>query len=115
MYVIGETLDGRRGQIPSNFIERLCGEDLLEFHREVVMGLGLETTDSSDPLGLDPWSTSVPSDIPLDPYGGGHLGGMASSALGNITSPDIGMPVIPEPNMPYNCKYFRCWHHIEYS
>ena len=78
------------------------------------MGLGLETTDSSDPLGLDPWSTSVPSDIPLDPYGGGHLGGMASSALGNITSPDIGMPVIPEPNMPYNCKYIRCRRQIEY-
>ena len=104
---LGETLDGRRGQIPSNYVERLCGEDLLEFHREVVMGLGLETSDSNDLLELDPWSTSVPSNLPLDPYGGMGVGGMGSSTLGNITSPEAGLG---EPNMPYHCKFtFHLW------
>ena len=98
----GETLDGRRGQIPSNYIERLSGEDLLEFHREVVMGLGLETSDSSDPLMLDPWSTSVPPNIPLDPYGGDGVGGIGSSTMG-LTSPEMGG--LGEPSMPYQCKF----------
>ena len=96
---LGETLDGRRGQIPSNYIERLCGEDLLEFHREVVMGLGLETSDSNDLLELDPWSTSVPTNLPLDAYG---VGGMGSSTLALSTSPEVGQG---EPNMPYHCKF----------
>ena len=100
-WCIGETLDGRRGQIPSNFIERLCGEDLLEFHSEVVMGLGL-MVDPNDPLALDPWSTNVPINLPLDPYGGGDLGGLGSSALGNLTSPE---GILGEPNMPYHCKF----------
>ena len=99
----GETLDGRRGQIPSNYIERLSGEDLLEFHREVVMGLGLETSDSSDPLMLDPWSTSVPPNIPLDPYGGDGVGGIGSSTMG-LTSPEMGG--LGEPSMPYQCKFW---------
>ncbi|XP_049794503.1 RIMS-binding protein 2-like [Schistocerca nitens] len=35
----GELLDGRRGLVPSNFIQKLVGEDLLEFHQAVVQGL----------------------------------------------------------------------------
>ncbi|KAK7072815.1 hypothetical protein SK128_022953 [Halocaridina rubra] len=35
----GELLDGRRGLVPSNFVEKLIGEDLIEFHQSVVMGL----------------------------------------------------------------------------
>lgn len=32
-YFTGELLDGRKGIVPSNLIEKLTGEDLLEFHR----------------------------------------------------------------------------------
>lgn len=35
----GELLDGRRGLVPSNYVERLTGEDLIEFHQQVVLGL----------------------------------------------------------------------------
>ena len=93
-------LDGRKGIIPSNYIERLSGEDLLEFHRDVVMGLA---GDPSDPLSMmDPWSTAVPTNIPLDPYGGGGFGGMGVGlGTGNLTSPDGGLM---EPSMPYSCK-----------
>lgn len=35
----GELLDGRHGLVPSNFIQKLVGEDLLEFHQAVVQGL----------------------------------------------------------------------------
>ena len=31
----GELLDGRRGLVPSNFVEKLEGEELLDFHRQV--------------------------------------------------------------------------------
>ena len=69
------------------------------------MGLGLDgglTTDSSDPLGMDPWSTNVPTNLLLDPYSRGDgLGGMGGSALGNLTSPE---PIPGEPSMPYHCK-----------
>ena len=36
----GELLDGRRGLVPSNFIEKLVGADLIDFHHSVVMGIG---------------------------------------------------------------------------
>lgn len=35
----GELLDGRHGLVPSNFVQKLVGEDLLEFHQAVVQGL----------------------------------------------------------------------------
>ena len=31
----GEMLDGRRGLVPSNFVERLEGEELADFHQQV--------------------------------------------------------------------------------
>ncbi|XP_049879381.1 RIMS-binding protein 2-like isoform X10 [Pectinophora gossypiella] len=34
-----ELLDGRRGLVPANFVQRLVGEDLLEFHQAVVATL----------------------------------------------------------------------------
>ena len=66
------------------------------------MGLGLDTSDSNDLLELDPWSTSVPTNLPLDAYGGVGVGGMGSSTLGLSTSPEIGQG---EPSMPYHCKF----------
>ncbi len=36
-FFVGELLDGRKGLVPSNFLERLSGDDLLEFHRTVVV------------------------------------------------------------------------------
>ena len=38
-YLEGELLDGRKGLVPSNLIERLSGEDLLEFHQSCVLGV----------------------------------------------------------------------------
>ncbi|CAK1590152.1 unnamed protein product [Parnassius mnemosyne] len=34
-----ETLDGRRGLVPANFVQRLLGDDLLDFHQGVVTTL----------------------------------------------------------------------------
>lgn len=35
-FYFGELLDGRRGLVPSNFIEKLVGEDLFEFQASVL-------------------------------------------------------------------------------
>ena len=51
----GELLDGRKGLVPSNFIQRLQGEDLVEFHRAAVLGLQVCGDDSS--------TTSLPRDL----------------------------------------------------
>lgn len=37
-FLDAETLDGRRGLVPANFVQKLVGDDLLEFH-QAVMGL----------------------------------------------------------------------------
>ena len=74
-YLEGELLDGRKGLVPSNLIERLAGEDLLEFHQSCVVGIQEE----------DIWSTMVPSNLPVD-YG-----------------PDETSSPQEEP-MPYQCK-----------
>lgn len=37
-FFYGECLDGRRGLIPSNFVEKLTGEDLFEFQASVLYG-----------------------------------------------------------------------------
>ncbi|XP_075220462.1 RIMS binding protein [Lycorma delicatula] len=50
----GELLDGRRGLVPSNFIQKLVGDDLLEFHQAVVQGLR-DCDDSA--------STNIPQDL----------------------------------------------------
>ena len=43
-FYLGETLDGRRGLVPSNFIEKLTGEDLFEFQATVLY----ETRDGDE-------------------------------------------------------------------
>lgn len=48
-------MDGRKGLVPSNFIQRLQGEDLVEFHRAAVLGLQIGGDDSS--------TTSLPRDV----------------------------------------------------
>ena len=50
----GEMLDGRRGLVPSNFVEKLEGEELFDFHQQVVLGLG----DCDDSV-----CTSIPQDL----------------------------------------------------
>ena len=45
-FLEGELLDGRRGVVPSNYVERLVGEDLLEFHQQVVLGVKEPTEDA---------------------------------------------------------------------
>lgn len=55
-YVEGELLDGRRGLIPTNYVTKLVGEDLMEFHQTMVVGAGSGQGDVAD----DGWSTSIP-------------------------------------------------------
>ncbi|XP_074602793.1 RIMS binding protein isoform X2 [Brevipalpus obovatus] len=43
-FYMGETLDGRRGLVPSNFVEKLTGEDLFEFQASVLY----ETRDGDE-------------------------------------------------------------------
>jgi RIMS-binding protein 2 len=50
----GELLDGRRGLVPSNFVEKLEGDDLVDFHQQVVLGVG----DCDDSV-----CTSIPQDL----------------------------------------------------
>ncbi|XP_074041769.1 RIMS binding protein isoform X4 [Leptinotarsa decemlineata] len=38
-YLDAELLDGRRGLVPSHFVQRLIGDDLLEFHQAVLSTL----------------------------------------------------------------------------
>ncbi|BES90149.1 Variant SH3 domain [Nesidiocoris tenuis] len=49
-----ELLDGRRGLVPSNFVQKLVGDDLLDFHQSVVQGLR-DCDDSA--------STNIPQDL----------------------------------------------------
>ncbi|XP_065333929.1 RIMS-binding protein 2 isoform X16 [Cloeon dipterum] len=51
----GETLDGRRGLVPSNFVHKLIGDELLEFHQMAVLGI------AGGPE--EPHSTSIPHGI----------------------------------------------------
>ncbi|XP_050088853.1 uncharacterized protein LOC126573072 isoform X6 [Anopheles aquasalis] len=62
-YFDAELLDGRRGLVPASFVQRLVGDDLLEFHQAVVSTL----RDADDaPIPLDP--APLPSSNPLIPH-----------------------------------------------
>lgn len=50
----GEILDGRKGLVPSNFVERLEGDHLVEFYQSVFLGIG----DGDDSV-----CTSIPQDL----------------------------------------------------
>uniref|UniRef100_A0A6B2ED43 Putative peripheral benzodiazepine receptor prax-1 n=1 Tax=Phlebotomus kandelakii TaxID=1109342 RepID=A0A6B2ED43_9DIPT len=59
-YFDAELLDGRRGLVPASFVQRLIGDDLLEFHQAVVTTL----RDADDaPVPLDP--APLPPNNPL--------------------------------------------------
>ncbi|XP_065214822.1 RIMS-binding protein 2-like isoform X3 [Planococcus citri] len=53
-YVDAELMDGRRGLVPIMFIQKLSGDELLEFNQRVLMGMK-EGDDSA--------STTIPQDI----------------------------------------------------
>nr|KAG5693025.1 hypothetical protein BaRGS_005649 [Batillaria attramentaria] len=48
----GELIDGRRGLVPSNFIERVAEDDLAEFHAALALSGG--HNDSNNKLGHSP-------------------------------------------------------------
>ena len=84
--------------VPSNLVEKLTGEDLLEFHQSVVLGINEE----------DVWSTAVPTNLPLEGYPGapgttggtGGVGGAVGAGATGAMSPER-----EEPSMPYHCEY----------
>ena len=51
-------MDGRKGLVPSNFIEKLRGEDLLEFHRSAVFATEAQEEEE--------YSTMVPVNLPVE-------------------------------------------------
>ena len=87
-----------------NFCEKLTGEDLLEFHQQVVLGFSSEE---------EVWSTMVPTDLPMD-LGGtgvgvpqvGPMGGLSTG--GGLDSSGLLATPIDDP-APYQnpCKFFK--------
>ena len=57
-YLEAELMDGRRGLVPSNYITKLVGEDLMEFHQSMV--IGTSGIAGQGEIADDGWSTSIP-------------------------------------------------------
>ena len=53
-YVEAELMDGRRGLVPIVFIQKLSGDELLDFNQRVLLGMK-ECADSA--------STTIPQDL----------------------------------------------------
>ena len=93
-----------QGLVPMNFCEKLTGEDLLEFHQQVVLGFSSEE---------EVWSTMVPTDLPMD-LGGtgvgvpqvGPMGGLSTG--GGLDSSGLLATPIDDP-APYQnpCKFLK--------
>ncbi|GAB6025399.1 hypothetical protein CHUAL_011144 [Chamberlinius hualienensis] len=49
-FLDGQLLDGRRGLVPSNFVDKLTGEDLLEFQQHLIMDESLMIDFCLDPM-----------------------------------------------------------------
>lgn len=62
-FLDAETLDGRRGLVPANFVQKLVGDDLLQFHQAV---LGLRDVDDSA-------STNIPQVSNVHRHVSNHL------------------------------------------
>ncbi|ROT62435.1 RIMS-binding protein 2 [Penaeus vannamei] len=106
----GELLDGRRGLVPSNFVEKLVGEDLIEFHQSVVMGL----RDGDESM-----STSVPQDLDFISQDESQLIEVSGSHLPHFLplSPKTWFPPLlslfppPTPPLPPNAS-LTCLTHV---
>ncbi|XP_043482182.1 uncharacterized protein LOC122511167 isoform X3 [Leptopilina heterotoma] len=96
-FLDAETLDGRRGLVPANFVQKLVGDDLLEFHQAV---LGLRDVDDSV-------STNIPQcylqdiDLELAALEEGNRSRQAElsayAELDNIAEEDEQEPPVPAP------------------
>ncbi|XP_024939852.1 uncharacterized protein LOC107266706 isoform X3 [Cephus cinctus] len=96
-FLDAETLDGRRGHVPANFVQKLVGDDLLEFHQAV---LGLRDVD-------DAASTNIPQcylqdiDLELAALEEGNRNRQAElsayAELDNIADEDEQEPPVPAP------------------
>ncbi|XP_066583287.1 peripheral-type benzodiazepine receptor-associated protein 1 isoform X2 [Prorops nasuta] len=96
-FLDAETLDGRRGLVPANFVQKLVGDDLLEFHQAV---LGLKDVDDSA-------STNIPQcylqdiDLELAALEEGNRNRQAElsayAELDNIAEEDEQEPPVPAP------------------
>lgn len=75
-FFMGELLDGRKGLVPSNFVEKLVGEDLFEFQASVLYGHKADSLlDESASLRMGLMS------------GSGGPGSLTGSATGNTLFP----------------------------
>lgn len=63
-FLDAETLDGRRGLVPANFVQKLVGDDLLEFHQAV---LGLRDVDDSVSTNIPQVSNLRANEVPNEP------------------------------------------------
>ncbi|XP_053974378.1 uncharacterized protein LOC128874087 isoform X4 [Hylaeus volcanicus] len=96
-YLDAESFDGRRGLVPANFVQKLVGDDLLEFHQAV---LGLRDVDDSA-------STNIPQcflqdfDLELAALEEGNRNRQAElsayAELENIAEEDEQEPPVPAP------------------
>ncbi|XP_076303461.1 RIMS binding protein isoform X12 [Lasioglossum baleicum] len=62
-FLDAESLDGRRGLVPANFVQKLVGDDLLDFHQAV---LGLRDVDDSASTNIPQVSNCFLQDIDLE-------------------------------------------------
>ncbi|XP_032673168.1 uncharacterized protein LOC116845031 isoform X4 [Odontomachus brunneus] len=96
-FLDAETLDGRRGLVPANFVQKLVGDDLLDFHQAV---LSLRDVDDSA-------STNIPQcylqdiDLELAALEEGNRNRQAElsayAELDNIAEEDEQEPPVPAP------------------
>ena len=88
-----------------NFCERLTGEDLLEFHQQIVLGFSSEE---------EVWSTMVPTDLPMD-LGGtgvgqptmGPTGGLSTGGGGLDSSGLMATPIDDPASYTNPCKFLN--------
>ncbi|XP_043801630.1 uncharacterized protein LOC122719654 isoform X4 [Apis laboriosa] len=99
-FLDAETLDGRRGLVPANFVQKLIGDDLLEFHQAV---LGLRDVDDSASTNIPQVSNCYLQDIDLElaALEEGNRNRQAElsayAELDNIAEEDEQEPPVPAP------------------
>ncbi|XP_076176272.1 RIMS binding protein isoform X3 [Ptiloglossa arizonensis] len=99
-FLDAETLDGRRGLVPANFVEKLVGDNLLEFHQAV---LGLRDVDDSASTNIPQVSNCFLQDIDLElaAFEEGNRNRQAElsayAELDNIAEEDEQEPPVPAP------------------